>query len=177
VWKTKGLDTLLHALKSIAVLHPTVSLEVLGSDSRDPELLGMISDLGLMNRVYLLGKVSREQVARSLWHADIFVLPSRREGLGVAVLEAMAAGVPVVATRVGGIPEIVRSDAEGILVAPGDPRGLAVALEMLIKDQGRRATLARAGRHRADSFSVDAMVQNVRLVYEQISVLPYRTMS
>ena len=87
----------------------------------------LLQGAGVAERVYLLGRRTRTEVAALLWHSDVLVLPSRREALGVAVLEGMAASLPVVASRAGGIPEILRPGVEGLLVEPEDAQVGGVA--------------------------------------------------
>jgi glycosyltransferase involved in cell wall biosynthesis len=107
-WPTKGLDILLKALAHLAG-RPEITLVVVAGPQPDARIKLLCSKLGLSARVFFVGSLGRLALAQHLWHSDIFVLPSRREGLGVAILEAMAAGLPVISTHVGGIPEIIRN--------------------------------------------------------------------
>jgi glycosyltransferase involved in cell wall biosynthesis len=111
----------------------------------------------------------RTDVPEILQALDIFVLPSNWEGLPNAVLEAMAAGLPVVATRVGGVPEVVVEGQTGILVPPRDPNALADALLTLLRDPNLRRRMGQAGRQRVQEyFSVDQMVSKTETLYEQL---------
>lgn len=113
-----------------------------------------ITALGLSGRVRLAGE--RKDVPKLLATADAFVLPSTSEGLPVSVLEAMAAGLPVVASRVGGVPEVVVGGKTGLLVDPGDPDKLADALGRIVADRALRCRLGAAGRARAEQvFDLD----------------------
>jgi glycosyltransferase involved in cell wall biosynthesis len=139
-----------------AALAPAGTLRVLiaGEGPDRPRLEAEIARLGMAGTVELLGE--REDVAELLATADVFVLPSRSEGMPMSVLEAMAAGVPVVASRVGGVPELVRDGVTGTLVAAEDPGALAAALSALATDAGARARLGAAGRARAEAeFGLD----------------------
>ncbi|HET8872328.1 MAG TPA: glycosyltransferase, partial [Gaiellaceae bacterium] len=107
-----------------------------------------INALGVTERVRLLGE--RYDVPKLLADADVFVLSSASEGMPVSVLEAMAAGLPVVSSRVGGVPELVVDGETGILVRPGDASALAAALSGLITDPAKRRSLGAAGRARAE---------------------------
>jgi glycosyltransferase involved in cell wall biosynthesis len=111
------------------------------------EIAGTILERGLRERIELLGE--RGDVPAVLASADLFVLSSRSEGFPVSILEAMAAGLPVVATDVGGVAESVVDGETGLLVPPGDPGALAAALDRLLKDSGLRQRLGTAGRERA----------------------------
>jgi glycosyltransferase involved in cell wall biosynthesis len=114
-----------------------------------------IRDLGLTDHIRLAGE--RRDVPALLADADAFVLSSGSEGMPVSVLEAMAAGLPVVASRVGGVPELVVPDETGLLVEPGDPDDLAAALLRVVRDRELRRRLGAAGRARAEQrFDVDA---------------------
>jgi glycosyltransferase involved in cell wall biosynthesis len=115
----------------------------------------------------LLGE--RDDVAERLAQADVFVLSSRSEGLPLAILEAMAAGLPVVATAVGGIPELVADGETGLLVPPGDADALAGALRRLVADPGLRRRLGEAARARVEErFSLTAMRRAHLALYERL---------
>ena len=105
-----------------------------------------------------------------MWRqADVFAMPSRREGLGVAALEASASGCAVVASRVGGLAEIVESGVSGMLVPPEDPLALAGALGALIRDPAKCARLASAARARVETlYRADAMVLAYEALYRRV---------
>lgn len=111
-----------------------------------PEIAAAIRQRGLTERIDALG--NRDDVPDVLASADVFVLSSRSEGFPVSILEAMAAGLPVVATDVGGVAESVIEGETGLLVPPGDPRALAAALDRLLTDRALRLRLGAAGRER-----------------------------
>jgi glycosyltransferase involved in cell wall biosynthesis len=148
----KDFPTLIRALSS---LEPDSFEAVIVGDGPDrPRLEEEIEALGLEGRVRLAGE--RRDVPQLLAAADVFVLPSTSEGLPVSVLEAMAAGVPVVASRVGGVPEQVSDGETGLLVEPGDLDELATALARLIAEPSLRRRLGAAGRARAEqAFDLD----------------------
>lgn len=122
---------------------------------------------GLRNRVRLLGE--REDINEILAASHIFVLSSRWEGLPIGVIEAMFSGLPVVATNVGGMAELVEDGATGILVSPGDPAALAGALERLIGDEALRRKMGEAGRRKAFAeFTVGQMLRATEGVYQEV---------
>jgi len=166
-WRIKGLDVLLNALARLAGAHPEVTLVVAGEDPSGggASMRRLCGRLGLEGRVFFVGRLDRAQLAEMLWHADVFVLPSRREAFGVAALEAMAAGVPVVASRAGGLSEIIREPTDGVLCEPGRPKALTDAIARLIGYEQRRRELAWAGPKRAGDFDVPPMVARVRELY------------
>jgi glycosyltransferase involved in cell wall biosynthesis len=135
--------------------------------------------LGLASSVEFLGE--RNDIPDLIRSSDLFVLSTRSEGLPMSVLEAMAAGLPVVASEVGGIPELV--DAEtGVLVPPEDPAALSTAVERLLADQGLRARLGAAGRARAEErFDLESWGRaHIRLYereLERAGVIPVDTPS
>jgi glycosyltransferase involved in cell wall biosynthesis len=140
---------------------PVVVLVGLGP--LEPQLREAAARLGLGGRAVFTG--SRDDVADLLPAFDVFALSSRYEGLPIALLEAMAAGVPPVATRVGGIPEVVTDGVDGLLVDPGDAAGLAAALGRLLGDGDLRATLGRRARERAGAFDLADAVHRTEDVY------------
>lgn len=136
-----------------------------GPDRAQVESLGR--ELGLGERLRLLG--ARDDLSELHAAADVFALASEREAFGLVALEAMACGVPVVATSVGGVPEVVRDHIEGRLVDPGDQRGFAAALRELLVDAEARAALGRAGRARAvEQFAATGVVARYRALYRSL---------
>jgi glycosyltransferase involved in cell wall biosynthesis len=120
---------------------------LVGDGPDRPAVEAEVRRLGLRDVLTLTG--TRDDVPALLAQADVFALSSRSEGAPLSILEAMAAGLPVVASRVGGVPELVVDGETGLLVPPGDPAALAAALGRLVADAGLRDRLGAAGRQRA----------------------------
>lgn len=161
----KGIDVLLEALAG-SELARTVLL-VAGEGEQRGALEARAAALGLGPRVRFLGQ--RDDKERLLEACDVFCLPSRQEGLGVAALEAMAAGRAVVASRVGGLAEAVEHERSGLLVPPGDPRALARALARLLDDPALRERLAAHGPLRvAEGFLAEQMVAAYERLYRAV---------
>lgn len=139
---------------------------LLAGGGPEKELLeNKVYELGIQDRVIFLGE--RNDVPQLLANCDLFVLPSFNEGLPLSVLEAMAAGKAVVATAVGGTPEVVQDGETGILVPPRDPSALANAIQSLLSDPGEACKMGDAGRARVQQyFSSDIMVQRITQTYE-----------
>jgi len=163
----KDHDTMLAAFARVAAGRPQAELWLVGNGPRREVLERQVGDLGLTGRVKFL-PVSQD--IRHLYHqAGVFVLSSVNEALPNVILEAMAAGLPVVATRVGGLPEAVVPGETGLLVAPRDVAGLAAALGSLLDDPEIRRNLGRRGRERVlDQFSFEAMVSRHEEVWSRL---------
>jgi glycosyltransferase involved in cell wall biosynthesis len=160
----KGIDVLLHAMTR---LDASVRLAVAGDGPEREALVAEAQKLGLDARVAWLGR--RDTVGDLLHAADIAVLPSRAEGLGIAALEAMAAGRPVVASRVGGLAEAVVDGGTGLLVEADEPEALAHALSRLATDRTLAARLGGAGRARVEAEFLPArMVDGYDRLYRQL---------
>ena len=126
---------------------------------------------GLVSKVLLTGE--RDDIPEILAASDIFVLPSDWEGLPLTIIEAMMAGLPVAATRVGGVPELVEDGVTGYLVPPQDSHALAEALRKLLADPALRRRMGKAGRRRAlEQFSLDRMLRETQAVYESVLGCP-----
>lgn len=149
----KGFDRLIDAFANVAASYPEWGLLIAGRGSLHHALERQAGRLGLQGRVHLAGPT--EDPTPTLAESDVFVLPSRFEGFGIALIEAMAAGLPVVAFDCPAGPrEIVRHGIDGLLVPDGDIRALSAALEEVMSDPTRRAALARqAPRRVEDRFS------------------------
>lgn len=158
----KGLRYLIEA----AVCLPDVAFAVAGDGTLRAELERHAAGLGLTHRFKFLGE--RQDIPVLLATCDLFVLPSLDEGLPLSVLEAMAAGRPVVATAVGGTGEVVHSEVTGLLVEPGNPGALAVAMHRLLTSPELAGRIASAGQREVRRrFTVRTMVQAVQRVYEE----------
>ncbi|HEX7477892.1 MAG TPA: glycosyltransferase [Polyangiales bacterium] len=147
----KGLIELGAALETLLVERPRLRLIALGDGPHRAALQALALRAGRPNAILLLGRVTPAQVTRHLAAADFMVFPSRSEGLPQAVLEAMDQRLPVVATRVGGIPEAVLHEQTGLLVAAHDARALQAAMTRMIDDSNFRSAAAAAGFERARS--------------------------
>jgi glycosyltransferase involved in cell wall biosynthesis len=161
----KGHDVLLDALARLPIADAAVL--VAGEGSMRDALRARADALALGARVRWLGRL--DDVTDVLAAADALVMPSRHEGLGVAVLEAMAAALPVVASRIGGLPEAVVDEVTGLLVPPGDAEALAAALTRLAEDRASAARLGVAGAQRVRArFSMEAMAHGTLAVYRRV---------
>jgi len=160
----KDHATLLRAFALVHEQQPDAHLGILGSGPLEAATRALVEDLGLAGAVALPG---RTEIRDWLDRADVFVHTSRWEGFGIVLLEAMLAGLPIVATRVSAVPEVVADGETGALVDAGDVDGVARELGSLIADPARRERLGSAGRERAHSeFSVARMTERTIDVYD-----------
>lgn len=163
----KGHRVLIEALVRLGERAANLQVLCLG---RGPELAGLeraAADAGLGDRVQFPGFV--DDLPAWLAHFDFIVHPALMEGLGVSLLQASAAGVPVIATRAGGMPEAVRDGVNGRLVAPGDADELASAIDSMLGDENLRERLGRAGSQLIDAeFSTEAMARGNLAVYREL---------
>jgi glycosyltransferase involved in cell wall biosynthesis len=162
----KGVDVLVRAFARVGRRRPTLMLDLIGDGPQTPDLRRLISELGLEKRVRLLGAMQPAQVAAALRASDLFVLPSRQETLGASVIEALASGLPVVATKVGGVPEVVGPD-DGVLTEADDVEKLAETIESVVDDYDRFDREAIAERAR-DRFSFDAIGRAWDQIYTSV---------
>ncbi len=162
----KAVEVMLRAMAILLTTHPDARLLVAGGGDQSA-LRATATELGLGEGVCFLG--ARGDVPDILAAADVGVLSSDFEGMPLAVLEYMAAGLPVVATEVGGVPEIVRSGETGLLVAPRDPVALAAGLRRLLDDRALARAMGERGRSRQhERFSDQAMVRRVTDLYVRL---------
>lgn len=166
----KSYPDLLQAARQVLDAHPLVRFAAVGQGPLEGEIRALHAQLCLGDRFLLLGH--RGDVYRILTAADAFVLASTYEGYPVALMEAMAAGLPVVATAVGGVPEAVREVVEGLLVPPGRPAELAGALLGLLNDRRRMASMAAASAERAAMFDIANAARRIENVYANVSRSP-----
>ncbi|MBL0059190.1 MAG: glycosyltransferase [Elusimicrobia bacterium] len=161
----KGIRVLLQAAKRVVQKAPTARFLIVG-DGPDRQVLEKTSEtLGLKDFVSFTGEIPN--AAGHFSEFDLFVLPSRFEGFGIGLLEAMWAGCPVVATRTGGIPEVILDGETGLLVPPEDPKALADALLLLLTDPEKRSAMGRkASSHIETHFRWEKFVEDTESIYE-----------
>lgn len=163
----KGQIYLIEAMPEILKKHPLATLEIIGEGPERGNLLKKIKQLKLSRNVTLLG--NKNDIARYFDRFDVFVLPSIAETFGIAILESMSVGVPVVASKVGGIPDIITDHKNGILVPPKNPKKIAEAILEVIDHPASAAKLKREGLLRARDFEWADLVK--RLENEYINLL------
>jgi sugar transferase (PEP-CTERM/EpsH1 system associated) len=163
----KDVDNLLRATALVVRQEPDFRLEIAGDGPCMPALRRTATELGLDQNVRFLGEV--RDVPALLARASFFVLPSLTEGISLTLLEAMARGLPIVATRVGGNPEVMADGETGLLVPSADPAALAEGMRRLRHDPDLRRRMGRAGRQRVETlFDVRRMVAEYEACYRQL---------
>lgn len=161
----KGIDTIIRSIAEVAEA-AEVQLTVIGSGRLEDHLRRLAAELGVAERVEMIGAVAPSQIGHYLNAADVFILASHSEGRPNVVLEAMAAGVPVIATDIDGIRELVRDGRNGLLFHPNDHRGLCRQIRRLLESNDEREKISAAGRR----FIVDSGLtwENTGRCYEEI---------
>ena len=163
----KGHSYLLHAFSKIINLGYDAYGLLLGEGQLLQDLIQEATDLAINKRVFFPGKV--KNVYPWLRHFDIFVLPSLWEGIPLALLEAMAMGLPVIASNVGGIPEVIQTPDFGRLVPPKDPDALADEMIKLLNDEHLRKKIGEIGKkHVIENFSINKTVDNLDKLYKNV---------
>jgi alpha-maltose-1-phosphate synthase len=173
VTRQKGLPVLLRAADRI---DPAAQLVICAGQADTPELESEVAGLAGRLRarrsgvIWLSGMLAKREVIQLLTHATVFVCPSLYEPLGIVNLEAMACGAAVVASRVGGIPEVVADGETGLLVPPGDAGALAESINVLVREPGRAAAMGQLGRKRAVAeFGWPAVAAQTAALYEELA--------
>jgi glycosyltransferase involved in cell wall biosynthesis len=163
---SKGHETLLRSMPYVKQRFPGARLTIVGTGREKDNLEKLSARLGISSEVDFLGAKKPSQIPRLLRTLDLFVLASNWEGFGLAAVEAMASGLPVVATDVGGLPEIVVDGRTGFLVPPGKPRMLADKVVHLLQNPELCRQMGKQGRRRAETlFSLEDMVERLEAIY------------
>lgn len=163
----KGHTYLIQAMSEVIKEFPQSKLLIVGQGKTKDALTRQVNDLGLEASILFIPEI--EDTKNLLVAMDIFVMPSLQEGLGLALMEAMAQGIPVVGSAVGGIKTLIQDKKNGLLVAPADSAALAGAIITLLNDAALRRALGGAARKFIiDNFSKEKMVNETEIVYQQV---------
>ncbi len=165
----KGLRPLLQAFQKIAAQIPGTNLVIIGEGPLQAEILAAAAKGQISTRVRLVGPMAHEQIPLWMACADVFVLPSFREGFGLVALEAMACGAPVVVSRVGGMPEYIESGKDGFLVEPGDVEGLIEKINLLLHHEQLRSEVGAAARRKSLAHDIRKQVKRLHDIFSQVS--------
>jgi glycosyltransferase involved in cell wall biosynthesis len=166
----KGVDILVNAFAESMELMPSSILIIVGAGPDEDKIKNMASKLGINNKIRFFGH-SRE-VIKYYHAADIYVLPSYAEGMPNSLLEAMACGLPIIASKIGGVVDVIENGKDGILFEPGDISGLSSALVRLSKDVGLRVRLGEEARKKAvEGFSIERVADEYIKIYENMLIM------
>jgi glycosyltransferase involved in cell wall biosynthesis len=166
----KGAFELLRAFARLAPKFPRATL-ICAGDGEGDKLAALAAELGMSDRFECPGWLNAEQMADELRRASIFALPSHQEGVPIALLEAMSHSLPVITTPVGGIPEVVENDRNGLMVPPGDVDAIEAALERLLQSPDERERLGAAARATiAERYSLESTIERLAALYRFFGV-------
>ena len=168
--RAKGVEYLLEAVESLYAKYPGLQLTLVGDGPLRERIVYWSCKRGISGNVNLAGALSHDEIPGILRQADVFVLPSLKEGTPNALLEAMASGVACIATRVGEIPDVIEDGKDGLLVAPGSSEGLREGLETLLTDSRLRQKLSENCRKKAKSYDRKASLARILYMYRALSV-------
>lgn len=144
--RLKGVRYLINALPIILKKFPCANLVIIGSGSEKSRLKSLVYDLGLKEKVFFWGSLSNKELPYYYSQADVFILPSLSEGMGISALEAMSSGCPVVATRIGGLPDVIKDKQNGLLIRPRSSKEISRAVIKILLDNYLRDSLIKQAR-------------------------------
>ncbi|MEI8143486.1 MAG: glycosyltransferase family 4 protein [Candidatus Berkelbacteria bacterium] len=160
----KGQSYLIESMKYIVKKYPLATLEIIGEGEQREKLEKQIEDLRLVKNITLLGRKSN--VVNYLKNWDVFVLPSIAETFGISILEAMAVGIPVVASKTGGIVDIVKQRKNGLLIEPKNSKAIAEAVIAIISDPIKAASYKREAKNTLEKYRWDKIIKEIEAIYE-----------
>ena len=164
--KKNGVADLIKAMK---FLDDDVNLLIAGDGELKNKLVRLVDKLGLVDRVRFLGNVSHDELPRYLWASDVFCRPSLSEGLGNVFLEAMAAGLPIIGTKVGGIPDFLVDDETGLFCEVGNPKNIAANIKRILTDIDLRQKLIENGKKLVEEkYNWDLIAQKMQSIFDNL---------
>ncbi|MBD3168993.1 MAG: glycosyltransferase [candidate division Zixibacteria bacterium] len=169
LYSHKGYEYQLRILKKVAVKFPGIKLEIIGEGPERANLDRLSGELGVAEKVEFLGRCSQEEVRQKLTQWKVFMMTSHDESFGIVAAEAMAMKTPVVAFRVGGLPEVIREGIDGFLIDKGNINEFTKKLKYLLENDAVRREMGEAGRERAvDKFSITGTVESYDELYVRL---------
>ena len=166
--KGKSPELLISAFAKVLKVVPDAKLVIAGSGREEDNLSRQIKDLNITNSVFMLGKLRKEKVAQLMAAADVFVLPSKMESFGLTLLEASAAGLPVVCANAGGVPEIFQDGFNALLYPPGDDDAMAKAIIRLLQDRELAKKISANAMETAGRFTWERTAEQTLQVYKEV---------
>jgi glycosyltransferase involved in cell wall biosynthesis len=166
--KRKNPDLLISAFARVLKVVPDAKLVIAGSGREKDNLSRQIKGLNITNSVFMVGGLAKEEVAQLMAAADVFALPSKMESFGLSLLEASAAGVPVVCSNTGGVPEVFQDGFNALLYPPGDDNAMAKAIICLIQDRKLAKTISANAVETASRFTWERAAERTLRVYEEV---------
>src|SRR5215212_7955780 len=164
----KGVDTLVSAAALIE--NPSARILLVGDGPERPALEREAERIGVGDRVRFLGFLAHDRLPAAMAHADVLALPSVYEELGTVLIEAMWAGLPIVASRTGGIPDVIEDGVNGLLVPPGEPEALARAIDRVLADRALANRLSEGAQKRGKDYDWEVLAGRVLQVYRGVTV-------
>ncbi|MDO8241146.1 MAG: glycosyltransferase family 4 protein [Candidatus Moranbacteria bacterium] len=169
VTKRKGLDFLIKAVAQLLPKYPQIFLKVMGDGDEKENLTAMVAEMGLEKNIQLIGRVPREETTPYYQEASLFVLPSFNEGMSNAMLEALASGLPIVATDTGGTKELVTEGQNGLVIEMGDADDMAEKIEKVISNPELCAKMGQESRKVAETMSWGSVARQYFELYQKVS--------
>jgi len=166
--KRKSPDLLISAFARVLKVVPNAKLVIAGSGREENNLSRQIKGLNIADSVFMVGGLAKEKVAQLMAAADVFVLPSRIESFGLTLLEASAAGVPVVCSNAGGVPEVFQDGFNALLYPSGDDNAMAKAIICLIQNKELAKSISANAIETANRFTWEMAAERTVRVYEEV---------
>ena len=164
-FKTKGLDTLIKATEKLLTNNIKIRVFIIGDGPELANLKKLSASLGVNNSVHFLGFI--ENASNLLMAFDLFVLPSKKEGLPYVALEAKQAGVPIITTAVGGLPTIIENKKNGLLIKPGSSENLANAIKYACSHMNEMKSMSSTAKDESESYSEQDMIRKTYNLYNK----------
>jgi len=165
----KGVQYLLKAMEIVCEVLPDAKLILVGDGEEREKLECLTNSLGMRDRVQFVGRIPHEKIPDYLYQADIFVLPSLSEGLAIVILEAMACGLPIVATRVGGVPDIIEDGVNGYMVESGDFQEMAKKIIFILENQPVMHLISKNNRLKVQEYDWKNVINQIECIYFEIA--------
>lgn len=164
----KGIKYLIEAIAALVPKYPNIFLCVMGDGDEKENLIELVKEMKLENYVQFAGRIPREETIPYYQEASLFVLPSLNEGMSNAMLEALASGLPIIATETGGTNELLENGENGLIIKMEDAPDLAEKIEIILKDDMLRQKMGLVSRQRAEKMSWEKVAQNYYILYKQV---------